>query len=194
MSVKMLKAVMVGVILSVSGFANAGLIINFNDISSNFRFQNLPSYDEAGYNISVSCSNCSNVFTGNRGWGASGSFLETWNNDAIYTLTNISGANFNFTGFDMGWYNNDTGNAYWNIRAYDKDGLQIGTQDSYTGKGSVSVDYTNVSSIQFQNNGPRQRGTYSSFDNLAVSTIPEPTTLAIFALGLMGLAVRNTKK
>ena len=35
---------------------------------------------------------------------------------------------------------------------------------------------------------------FSSFDNLNVSKVPEPSTLTIFALGMIGLASRRFKK
>jgi hypothetical protein len=39
-----------------------------------------------------------------------------------------------------------------------------------------------------------QAGTVQGHSSLTISTIPEPTTLAIFALGMIGLASRRFKK
>ena len=167
-------------------------IITLDNIPLNFRDQNLPSYDEGDYNVSASCTNCSNVFstleanagygasTGAIAWGASGRFLETWNTSVIFTLTNNTGSLFNLHGFNIGWFNNSVNDANWSVRTYDSLGNLV-ADDDYLGKGSIGVNYLNVQSIQFQNNGG-----FSSFDNLNVS-VPEPGALALFGLALLGL-------
>lgn len=84
-------------------------------------------------------SKCVNAFDPSE-VGNSGRFLETWNTSAIFSLTQTSGRLFNFTGWDMGWYNNNTRNASWNIRAYDANGNQMGSQDAYVGIGNVAFN------------------------------------------------------
>ena len=167
-------------------------VITLNDIPLDFRYQVLPSYDEGGFNVSANCTNCSNVFstleanagypasTNAAGWGAEGRFLETWNTSVVFTISQISGDVFDFLGFDMGWYNDSTTNANWSVRAYDA-GSNLIADDDYVGIGSQVTTYTDVSRIEFQNNGG-----FSSFDNLIVN-VPAPSVLMLFGLGLIGL-------
>lgn len=174
-------------------------IITLDDIPLDYRNQNLPSYNEAGFNVSASCSDCSNVFstleanagygasTSATGWGASGRFLETWNTNVVFTLTNTAGNLFHFEGFNIGWFNNDTSNANWNVRAFDSMGNLIAS-DNYAGKGLFNFSYLYVSSIELQNNGG-----FSSFDNLNV-TVSEPSILAIIGLTLLGFAFTKRYK
>lgn len=176
-------------------------IITLDELpGGSFRYQSLPIYTEAGFQMSVSCTNCINVIstlnesanysnrTGAIGWGASSRFLETWNSRAIFTLSTTSGQNFDFLGMDMGWYNNSSNNASWEITSLDSANNQI-SQIDVIGKGSFDFAMSGVNSIQFRN-----LSGFSSFDNLVVSEVPEPTTLAIFALGILGFASRQYKK
>jgi hypothetical protein len=175
-------------------------IITLDELpGGSFRYQSLPIYTEAGFEISVSCTNCINVIstlnesanyanrTGAIGWGANSRFLETWNSQAIFILSATSGQNFDFLGMDMGWYNNSTSNASWEITSLDSANNQINQVD-VIGKGNFAFNMTGVNSIQFRN-----LSGFSSFDNLVVSEVPEPSTIAIFALGLIGFASRRFK-
>jgi len=155
-------------------------------------FRQSPNYTEGDFRVFASCSNCTNDFAWTNGWGSSGIFLETWNTSAIFTLVGVSGQAFDFTGFDVGWYNNNTNNASWNVRAYDSNNIQIGGTDNYTGHGHINLNYTNVFSIEIQS----AIGCCSSFDNLVVSSasVPEPATLALMGLGLAGLGFRQRKQ
>mmetsp|Transcript_34675 Transcript_34675/g.109506 ORF Transcript_34675/g.109506 Transcript_34675/m.109506 type:complete len:203 (-) Transcript_34675:32-640(-) len=185
-------------LLCNSGSALA-TIITLNDIPLDFRSQVLPSYNEGGYNIAASCTNCSNVFstveanagygasTAAVGWGASGRFLETWNTSVVFRVTNIAGNLFHFKSFNMGWFDNDTNNANWNIRAFDSLGNLV-ANDSYIGRGEFNFNYLYVSSIELQNNGG-----FSSFDNLNVE-VSEPSILAFMGLGIIGIAFTKRYK
>ena len=51
------------------------------------------------------------------------------------------------------------------------------------------LNFNGVNSIHSRN-----LSGFSSFDNPNVSKVPEPSTLAIFALGMIGLASRRFKK
>lgn len=186
------------VLCLLSTSANAG-VITLDDIPLDYRSQNLPSYTEGRFNISASCTNCLNVFStveanagysprvNAAGWGASERFLETWNTNVIFTLTETSGNAFNFLGFDMGVFSNSSNDASWTVRAYDHLGALI-ADDAYTGRGHFDFNYWNVSSIALQN-----KGGYSSFDNLE-ATVPEPSMLALLGAGLIGLGLTRRRK
>jgi hypothetical protein len=174
-------------------------VITLDDIPLNFRNQNLPSYTEGDFTIAASCTDCSNVFstteanagygatTGAAGWGASGRFIETWNTRVTFTLTQTSGSAFDFLGFDIGWFDNSTSNASWNLQAFNGLGALL-ANDSYTGKGHFDLNYQNVSSIVLRSNGG-----YSSFDNLMVSSVAESSTLMLFGFGLLGLGMSRRR-
>ncbi|WP_342804931.1 PEP-CTERM sorting domain-containing protein [Alteromonas sp. M12] len=187
-----------------SAFSHA-TILTLNDISTNYRFENLPSYSESGFNISVNCSNCVNVFsteeamsgfgalTASAGWGADGRFLETWNTSSVFSLTLNSGLAFDFIGLDIGWFSNSVSNASWNVRAFDKAGNQIGAQDNYTGIGTFAMNYYNVYKVELQNNDG-----YSSFDNLQVApvsvSVPEPEGLMLLGCALLFVSLSRRQK
>jgi hypothetical protein len=183
-------------LISTSVFAS---VITMNAIPLDFRYQNLPSYTEGNFKISASCRDCLNVFsttepnagygasTAAAGWGASGRFLETWNTSVIFTLSETSGNAFNFIGFDIGWFDNNTNNASWDVKGYDNLGNLVANH-AYTGKGHFDLSYWNVSSITFKN-----KGGFSSFDNLNV-TVPEPSLFALLAAGLIGLMFVRRRK
>ena len=152
----------------------AGLIetLTLDDIPNNFRFQNLPSYDEAGFNVSVNLTNKVNLFA-NTGvtWGADGKFLETWNTQAIFIIKETSDQLFNFLGLDVGWYNNDVQQAMWDIRAYDETGTLLETRQ-ISDSGHVALGFTGISELHIQQSSVGA----SSFDNLLVSLFEPPQT------------------
>ncbi len=174
-------------------------VITLNNIPLDFRFQVLPSYDEGGFNVSASCTDCANVFstaeanagypasTNAAGWGAEGRFLETWNTNVVFSITENSGNLFDFLGFDMGWFNNSVTDADWSVRAFDSSSNLI-ADDDYFGIGHQLTSYLDVSRIEFQNNGG-----FSSIDNLIVN-VPAPSALALFGLGLVGLGAARRRR
>lgn len=175
-------------------------IITFDDIPTDYRFENLPSYTENGFAMTVNCTNCVNVFstiealsgygasTGATGWGADERFLETWNTSAVFTLTQIGNHAFNLKGFNIGWFNDSTTNASWTLRAFDAQGNQIGTDDVYTGIGYFALNYKGVFSVEFQSNGG-----FSSFDNLNVA-VTEPSIVGLLGLSLIAAGFRSRRK
>ncbi len=185
----------------LAGVNASAAIVTFDNIPTNnvngsapagaFRYQNLPSYTEGGFNIGVNCSNCVTALNpASNGWGNSGGFLETWNTSAIFTLTQINGLNFNLTGFDIGWYDDNTNSASWNVRAHDSLGALVRSQANYTGTRHFALNFLDVNSIQIQ-----QMSTgFSSFVNLSVATVPEPGSLALLGLGLARLAAVQRKR
>jgi hypothetical protein len=193
MNLKMLKAALTGLILSVSSFANAGLI-NFNDLTATFYGNestgasllsnmngntNFISYEFGGFLVTLNAPSAT--------WGAhigdagpSGTF--NWHtggdngNSTFATLTKIGGGMFNLVDFDYSADSNFTLDA----AGYASSNL--------TGNGTSIANLNNVTSVSFT----ASSGGFM-LDNLnVVSSVPEPTTLAIFGLGLLGLASRRS--
>lgn len=222
MNIKMLKAAVVGLVLSVSGFANAGLIEHI----SNGDFE---TGDFTGWNV---------VNTGSGAWAINdGTFIPSGPSAALTpisgsydSVSHQSGPGFHNlyqdillpTFFDMAFLSWDdrirnTGvfsdpNQEWRVLIEDTSGVLIS-----------EVFSTNPGDVALQN-GPNPRGFdltsllqplsgqnirisfeqqddsgffNATLDNVSFTTatsVPEPTTLAIFALGIMGLASRRFKK
>jgi hypothetical protein len=225
MNVKMLKAVLAGLILSVSAFANAGLIITIGDVTGN------------NTNLSVSVEGSGTLVADIWSGGPGGLNVYT---DFIGT-TDSSTSLVGLVGDQVGFFaDNNIGNyvgttyssftaeklisgielfnltdntsALINWLDIDDDGagddfaLILDTIDnSFLDSGdSWSINGTSFLNLQLGNASDFSIGTYSYTDNaLGVVTlviqensvnVPEPSTLAIFALSIMGLAARRFKK
>ncbi|MBA6335801.1 MULTISPECIES: PEP-CTERM sorting domain-containing protein [unclassified Colwellia] len=63
---------------------------------------------------------------------------------------------------------------------------QLSTKEAINLKG-IMVDKISISMLSTSN-------LYGVMDNVVMNKVPEPTSLAIFALGIMGLAVRRLKQ
>ncbi|MEC9261119.1 MAG: hypothetical protein VYD53_07265 [Pseudomonadota bacterium] len=203
---KSLLKVSAFVSLMFASQANA-TIIGFEDIPETFNAQYLPSYTESDFILDVSCYYCMNVFSTSEvlnhsgygtqpaaaaGWGATGRFLETWNTYSVFTLSQVNGEAFDFTAMNIGWFNDSTTNASWNVRVFDENGAQVGSSDNYTGTGLFSFNYESIYSVELQSNVVGA----SSFDNLNVSVVEAsaPATLGLLSLSLVGLGVAGRRK
>ena len=219
MNIKMLKAAAAGLILSTSTFANAGLIaftdeaswlaavgsvdgtIDFNDISSDTSI-NESTYEYDFFNISESGAGSFRLDT-MPGNSSSGTGID--NTTFLSMVGATSGSSNMSITFDVSLealafdtYNYDCGNDNSNIAI---NGVSLGATPTSGGCPSGTLGFFGViatggSVISSLNFLPvRTSGTYNGFDNFQYSTsIPEPTTVAIFGLALMGLASRRFKR
>jgi hypothetical protein len=210
MNIKMLKAALAGLVLSVSGFANAGLInsdyLNLNDnLAVHDDVQNLTWLD-----LSVSSGWTNNTWSSliqqNSGWRlALNSEIESLFNQAFPTFYNIYPANTNYVdATDSGLVANF--NDFQNLF-----GVHSFLSNSITNTYGRYIDEDGIHrlmGVSGWNNTNRIWGleassTYSlsSNDGMGIylvredaESVPEPSTLAIFALAIMGLASRRFKK
>lgn len=89
----------------------------------------------------------------------------------------------------MGDYNADADNLF--VRAYDSannllDEELFALASSVYGGPTMSVSGTNIAYVLFGSTGTYLNSVY--FDNVSYNSVPEPATLLLFGLGLVGLA------
>jgi hypothetical protein len=196
MKFKFLKAACAGLILSVSAFSNAGLI-TFNGTASDGDYTSLPgSYTEAGFTLTNNSG--SNYFVDND----FSTNLNSWDDDVLEfnsltssqaTLTADGNINFDFSSAFLGSFNSA---ASLTFEGFFAGGGSI-TQTLSLGLNTRALfnftGFNNLSSLVIS--APTD-GFYALMDDLTVSasSVPEPSTLAIFALGIIGLASRRFKK
>jgi hypothetical protein len=200
MNIKMLKAALAGLVLSVSSFANAGLItLDFDAFESGSSERDLYAspFITQGFqftgNFVVNDYNI--VGSGNTEYTGSAA-LSPYSGET-HTLQQTNGSAFDLISLDFTELKSQLNNYgdllfIGNISGGDTVS-QIITPDKIFNIQNVNFSgFTNLVSVMFTINV----GENLQFDNIVLRTaeVPEPTTLAIFALGIMGLASRRFKK
>ena len=206
MNIKMLKAALAGLVLSVSGFANAGLITTIDAGATNHIFASslnngVGPISENG--ITWTASN--DGYYGHDGsWGLADN--GSWNNMNLIGLNTTSGSltvTFDSLVSEVLAFVNYASRVNFpqaSIGIYDINDVLLESFDLNGSLGGNTVDggwdygfarnTAEIKSIRFTNS-------YIVATNLrsfVETDIPEPSTLAIFALGFMGLAARRFKK
>lgn len=182
MNIKMLKAAVAGLFLSVSGFANAGLIIeDSTDITSDSEeYINAFNLTETSYeNIFMEL-----IAKGDYGGNSpfeyielyiDGNLLAKWDYSTIGISVTENYAHFDYTLSGVV----SISDALWTTISADN---------------ILNVTWKNSSEVHFY---PTEGGPdYVNFSLQGdlIQQVPEPSTLAIFALGIIGLASRRFKK
>lgn len=190
MNTKMLKMAFAGLFLSISGFANAGLIFLDADtvstgsaLESSTLITSLGAVNFLGEIRStadddlIAAGSVGNVFD----IGGNSNALFTFDFD-VTSITFIFGGNlgvFNMIAKDMlgntvdSFFTNNTG-----------DGAPAGP---------ITLKGVGIRSLFWEDPG----FSFAAIDNVSitgVTEVPVPSTFAIFALGIMGLASRRFKK
>jgi hypothetical protein len=192
-----LKAAFAGLVLSVSGFANAGIIeLNWDTTLSSTNIVGTTSGD----NVSL-------VFRFNSLTNDLSNLVLNQNNFLDYSFYLNDGRFMTFDLLESGsllFYGSN------NFFSFDALGSLVGVQSFYIYDNSVMSNIAGVNGIGngMYNNGRNCTlcgSTSFSVNNVASglsasswtvnhAQVPEPSTLAIFALGMIGLASRRFKK
>jgi hypothetical protein len=192
MNIKFLKATIVSVLAAISGFSNAA-IINSGDVAGYGTFTD----DVSGYvwlDINAFFGSAGNIFTTGQ--------MATLANDAGFSVATTSEV--------VDLFNSVTipGNFAYNeaVMGRSNDRFLIWGMHLSDGGGGL-FDYSWIfdysTSLQFMDrNDPasfkqREVGLWAYQTGASTSgstSVPEPSTLAIFALGIIGLASRRFKK
>lgn len=180
MNLKMLKAAFAGLVLSVSGFANAGLMnVSYLEITNAtgtwLQVAEVVANDMFGNDMALASFAIASAPNQWDGTTAPGNTIDGITAGS-YSLGQI------FHDGTRGSTLTITFNSLQNLSS-----IQIfGRTDCCSER-----DIYNVSFFGEQNNHLQ---TINSVAPRAITEVPEPTTLAIFALGIMGLASRRFKK
>jgi hypothetical protein len=238
MNIKMLKIALAGLILSVNGFANAGLInfVNngsFETTSNEINIANITNYPAGTASIPTTLADLGSgewgVFSALPGWNtinsagvevqyngnggrnaADGNLFvsldtsiengDTSNGGIFQDITGlIIGEEYDFSLAYMGTsnvgYSNDFNISIGSILGVSFIGVLEDTEWSTWNYKFIAQD-TNLR-LRFSSAGAAE-GNGALIDKIAITgqsvDVPEPSTLAIFALGIMGLASRRFKK
>ena len=189
MNSKILKAALTGLILFVSCFANAGLILHISldeNTGTGTRWQLTGSaiavstsdnYKNSFWGVNIedmvnSSSRAQSILTG--GATLSSTSGGTQNVVDVWSSSNNLAPRVNYINWEAGdvlsWDGDFTSTLYFST-------LRIGTYSTYEIGGTTLLDSLTI-----------------IVSNTPMVEVPEPSTLAIFALVLMGLASRRFKK
>lgn len=217
MKSKVIKATLAGLILTLSSIANAGLIqfessniLNISDFSTNFSpisqtSGNPPNLVIDGFNINQINGDGSDIWaTYNPGGQGNGNGWYPSGGDFGYTLISLTnGLDFDSVSMFVG-----SGNGGHSYMAFDllldnvlvQSTVLSGHQSnfhwlSFTGGGFDTIRLRDGSSSTLSVlDGSHNALAFDSIHATVASEVPEPSTLAIFALGMIGLASRRFKK
>jgi hypothetical protein len=206
MNIKMLKAAFAGLVLSVSGFASAGLMefIPPNDLTGTVYTTNSNDAWAGGRGLVFEMLSNETIFS-------LGLYHDLTNIDLFYELSQVTSLNGKVTTGQtvlrsgnaltttngLGWI--DFGISELTLMA----GNYYHLEFSFSGAGNNNFFYNNrdvafsngnFANIEGTSSGDTSNTVMPALRFNEVTSVPEPTTLAIFALGMIGLASRRYKK
>ncbi|MEH6385288.1 MAG: PEP-CTERM sorting domain-containing protein [Colwellia sp.] len=205
-----LKSALLGAILSISNFANAGLIphgvqedVSYTDVTNSWGWNLLYRGDYA------SSINVSSMFSGHQDYimlGAINGSSNTikllaavkWTDFITHTAQNVTKS---LNGAE--WYNNGGSLGF----AHLGDSIRQGSADTRSENAGKRLSWHTsggYGTTAISVNGGWRAGSVTNLNNStswdrvvfttnATVDVPEPSTLAIFALGMIGLASRRFK-
>tara|TARA_R110001599_G_scaffold334602_1_gene550980 strand:- start:252 stop:896 length:645 start_codon:yes stop_codon:yes gene_type:complete len=206
------KGVIASLALAISGFANAGLIVDQSFDSSNIiSGANFSQGSNSQFdNFTLTESFDIDLISMWGGYWSSGVQPSSFDfRMQIRTDTSFASVIFDQTliasaVFDTGYDHNNNGTADILKFDFDVTGLTLGAGSYYIGISSQNNPGTSfyrqqlstpyVSGVAFNGTVGSTSGDLTLAINGSTTSVPEPSTLAIFALGMIGLASRRFKK
>jgi hypothetical protein len=180
MSIKILKTIFLSCVLAFSTLANAGLITNFTgEYDVNNWTQNLNS---GSIDLSLAASEIS-LISGNSSF-------------ADFTDFTIVAVENGLVKFDWSYTTEDWGQQYDPFGVLFNGGYTQLTGVASSGTHSWDVSTGDVFGFRARTTDGIFGSSTTTISNFSstMTSVPEPSTLAIFALSMMGLAARRFKK
>jgi hypothetical protein len=204
MNVKMLKAAVAGLVLSVSGLANAGLITIDN---ASFEDANVFDQNNGTYNFSVigwTGTDFGTMDTLTFMGAAVDGDNNAWSNSPGGTIEQILGDVLTVGSYKLStWFGerNNVGFVSANAELWAGASLigavnvgSVGSDTWVQGSESFWVGNEHAALGQSLKIKLVSGGQQALFDDVKLTHVPEPTTLAIFSLSIFGLVARRIKK
>ena len=199
---KFLKSILASFIVLISSVANAGLInlIDNGDFEADYTDRNVPSWVQltggnTGSNIGT--------FIGDLDSNNQVAYMQGHNSGFSLSQTVIVSAGVEYD-FSFDWGEGGDPGRYVELRAYIyENGSVVASSDPLTAGSTTNVlfnqqfSFTPTSGlidVRFQETSASRVFVFIDNVSLTTESVPEPSSLAIFALGLMGLAARRFKK
>ena len=190
MNFKFLNVVLTSLTLSLSGFANAGLIfsdVTYTDSSVTFTVNG----DMSGYDLTgVDHTGVFALRYYGDIWGGQHFSPNTWTGNVFDGISvSFSGNTGTWSGYNYSWSLLDTNVTNTDVASNNTVTVDFGTNYLVEGMSNYRIDFMSGNG---NNGNSLVLGSFGTFE--VNNDVPEPSTLAIFALGLMGLASRRYKK
>jgi hypothetical protein len=188
-----LKVVIFGLVLSISGLANAGLIFSDNGTNTIFSITDDISFIATGSSDNITRFIFEDAYSVAPGVQTSGTISNSIGikiNGVPFVGSLSTGSAWGALNFNLGeWDTNDFGISFVNS-------LNILAGDIVTLTSGTAV--LNMPALYKPDLMPTSVTMVTNSANAISSTntiqVPEPSTLVVFALGIMGLASRQFKK
>jgi hypothetical protein len=196
MKYKLIKTAAASLILALSSVINiaSATLITFEDIAPP---GGVPNYNNPftldGFTFTP---NHGHIADSAAGYNDNGTDFYLHDSSSLMNIIKVGNGLFSFDSVDLASWGGGTGTLIVNVEGWNN-GIMVATQainfNNVWRTESMSAAFGSVDHITLHNSNSS-----AGYDNFVFDTaaqdVPEPSTLAIFALGMIGLASRRFKK